>query len=248
MATAGNPGPKVRRSLRRNSSDKLDTDDPRGTGKRVRCAPPAGRSCAELSLTSLKRSQLDKLEEQISDPDFWNQPEKSQKVMQDRKRLEESIAQDSTLASAQLRSRHPVRTRARRRRRRRGTASRNEELPRSGGEARNRHAAVRRERRPQRHHHHPSRRRRHRKPGLGRDAAAHVPALGGTQRLRNRHHRPAGRRRRRHQIRHLRNQRRERLRHAAVRDRSASPGAHFAVRRQRAPPHLVRFGVRLSAD
>ena len=38
------------------------------------------------------RAQLAKLEEQISAPDFWNQPEKSQKVMQDRKRLEEAIA------------------------------------------------------------------------------------------------------------------------------------------------------------
>ncbi len=45
----------------------------------------------------------------------------------------------------------------------------------------------------QRDHDHPSRRRRHRKPGLGRNAAAHVPALGGAPRLRNRGYRPAGR-------------------------------------------------------
>jgi peptide chain release factor 2 len=40
-----------------------------------------------------KKTQLAKTEQQISDPDFWNQPEKSQKVMQDRKRLEQSIAE-----------------------------------------------------------------------------------------------------------------------------------------------------------
>ena len=35
----------------------------------------------------------------ISAPDFWAQPEKSQKVMQDRKRLEEAIADDRRIAS-----------------------------------------------------------------------------------------------------------------------------------------------------
>ncbi len=34
---------------------------------------------------------MDKLEQQISAPDFWSQPEKSQKVLQDRKRLEEAL-------------------------------------------------------------------------------------------------------------------------------------------------------------
>src|SRR5579863_204303 len=40
-----------------------------------------------------KKTQLAKTEQQISDPDFWNQPEKSQRVMQERKRLEQSIAE-----------------------------------------------------------------------------------------------------------------------------------------------------------
>jgi peptide chain release factor 2 len=35
----------------------------------------------------------------ISDPDFWNQQEKSQKIMQDRKRLETSLAQESEVAT-----------------------------------------------------------------------------------------------------------------------------------------------------
>jgi peptide chain release factor 2 len=43
--------------------------------------------------------KLTTLEEQIGQPDFWSQPEKSQKVMQDRKRLEESIANDGRIRS-----------------------------------------------------------------------------------------------------------------------------------------------------
>ena len=46
-----------------------------------------------------KKSQLNKLEEELSRPDFWSQPEKSQKVMQERKRLEESIGDDQRIAS-----------------------------------------------------------------------------------------------------------------------------------------------------
>ncbi|HEY1241708.1 MAG TPA: peptide chain release factor 2 [Bryobacteraceae bacterium] len=44
-----------------------------------------------------QKQKLTKLEEQISQPDFWSQPEKSQKVMQDRKRLEEAIANDDRI-------------------------------------------------------------------------------------------------------------------------------------------------------
>src|SRR5580658_10980717 len=46
-----------------------------------------------------RRAQLAKLEEQTNAPDFWAQPEKSQKVMQDRKRVEEQIDQDKHIAS-----------------------------------------------------------------------------------------------------------------------------------------------------
>jgi len=45
-----------------------------------------------------KKAELAKTEQQISDPDFWNQPEKSQKIMQDRKRLEESLARVDEVA------------------------------------------------------------------------------------------------------------------------------------------------------
>ncbi|HYP15184.1 MAG TPA: peptide chain release factor 2 [Bryobacteraceae bacterium] len=47
-----------------------------------------------------KRALLAQTEDQISAPDFWNQPELSQKVMQDRKRLEEALENERQIASA----------------------------------------------------------------------------------------------------------------------------------------------------
>ena len=46
-----------------------------------------------------KKKELAGTEEQIAAPDFWSQPEKSQKVMQVRKRLEEAIENDKQIAS-----------------------------------------------------------------------------------------------------------------------------------------------------
>ncbi|MBI2679748.1 MAG: peptide chain release factor 2 [Candidatus Solibacter usitatus] len=46
-----------------------------------------------------RKSQLTKLEEQIGQPGFWNVPENGQKVMQERKRLEQTIADDARVAS-----------------------------------------------------------------------------------------------------------------------------------------------------
>jgi peptide chain release factor 2 len=42
---------------------------------------------------------LNELETLIGDPEFWNNPEKSQEVMQKRKRLEEVVAQDTRIAT-----------------------------------------------------------------------------------------------------------------------------------------------------
>jgi peptide chain release factor 2 len=47
-----------------------------------------------------KKTELNKLETEINNPDFWNQPEKSQRVMQQRKRLEEAIEHARSVASA----------------------------------------------------------------------------------------------------------------------------------------------------
>jgi len=50
--------------------------------------------CGAIFDAPTRKNQLAKLEEQINSPDFWSNPEKSQKIMQDRKRLEEQIAHD----------------------------------------------------------------------------------------------------------------------------------------------------------
>jgi peptide chain release factor 2 len=55
--------------------------------------------CGAIFDAAKKRAELAKFETLIADPDFWNQPEKSQKVMQDRKRVEEALQQDSRIAS-----------------------------------------------------------------------------------------------------------------------------------------------------
>ncbi len=55
--------------------------------------------CGAIFDARTKQTELDKLEQEIGDPDFWNQPEKSQRVMQQRKRLEEAIGQSRSVAS-----------------------------------------------------------------------------------------------------------------------------------------------------
>ncbi|MCL6643532.1 MAG: peptide chain release factor 2 [Dehalococcoidia bacterium] len=60
----------------------------------------AGRPkpCGAIFDPATKKSQLARIEEQIASPDFWNQPEKSQKLLQERKRLEEALERDSQIA------------------------------------------------------------------------------------------------------------------------------------------------------
>ncbi|MDZ7637774.1 MAG: peptide chain release factor 2 [Bryobacterales bacterium] len=47
-----------------------------------------------------KRKEMDALEAKSAAPDFWNNPEESQRVLRARKRLEEGIAQEEQLARA----------------------------------------------------------------------------------------------------------------------------------------------------
>ena len=84
-----------------------------------------------------------------------------------------------------------------------------------------------------RHPVHPRRRGRHRGAGLGLDAAAHVPALGRAQALRDRDHRSARGRRGRHQDGHHRDPRAVGLRLPQVGARRAPAGAHQPVRLRR---------------
>ena len=47
--------------------------------------------CGAIFDPAGKQLELDKTEALVSSPDFWNNPEQSQKILQQRKRLEESI-------------------------------------------------------------------------------------------------------------------------------------------------------------
>ena len=55
--------------------------------------------CGVIFDAPRRKKDLELTEQQISEPDFWSQPEKSQKVMQDRKRLEEAIENDTRVAA-----------------------------------------------------------------------------------------------------------------------------------------------------
>jgi len=56
--------------------------------------------CGAIFDATGKQKELNKTEEEINDPNFWNQPERSQRVMQQRKRLEEGIQSSAAVASA----------------------------------------------------------------------------------------------------------------------------------------------------
>jgi peptide chain release factor 2 len=47
-----------------------------------------------------KRGELEKLEKQISEPDFWNDSEKAQKIVQQRSRIEKALAQQENFETS----------------------------------------------------------------------------------------------------------------------------------------------------
>jgi peptide chain release factor 2 len=55
--------------------------------------------CGGIFDAPAQKQKLSKTEEQIAAPDFWSQPEKSQKVMQERKRLEQAVSNDDRIRS-----------------------------------------------------------------------------------------------------------------------------------------------------
>jgi peptide chain release factor 2 len=56
--------------------------------------------CGAIFDAPAKQRELTELESGINDPDFWNNPEKSQRIMQQRKRLEETIQTSGTVAGS----------------------------------------------------------------------------------------------------------------------------------------------------
>jgi len=55
--------------------------------------------CGAIFDGPAKKAELARTEEQVSDPEFWNQPEKSQEVMQKRKRLEQALADEAQVST-----------------------------------------------------------------------------------------------------------------------------------------------------
>jgi peptide chain release factor 2 len=55
--------------------------------------------CGAIFDATAKQRQLSTLEKQINEPDFWSDPEKSQKAMRGRKRIEEAIESDQRIGS-----------------------------------------------------------------------------------------------------------------------------------------------------
>ena len=55
--------------------------------------------CGAIFDAPAKQKLFDKLEQEMADPDFWNNQEKSQKILQERKRLEQSLNQEKAVAA-----------------------------------------------------------------------------------------------------------------------------------------------------
>src|SRR5690348_4802178 len=55
--------------------------------------------CGGIFDAPAQRAKLQQVEQQASAPGFWSQPEKSQKIMQERKRLEQTLGNEQRIAS-----------------------------------------------------------------------------------------------------------------------------------------------------
>ena len=158
--------------------------DPRRTGTRISAPPRPGPGRAEVSLTlPHRRQKLAESEEQIAAPGFLEPAGEEPEGDAGPQAAGRGDGQRRAHPRHDRRPGHAVRTGARGRRRERRHRARAEAVRGDAGAAGNGDAAVGRERRAQRHRDHPPGRGRHREPGLGRDAAAHVPALGGARGL-----------------------------------------------------------------
>ena len=158
---------------------RLSTIDAPLRGSRTGALP----ICGAIFEAARPHEELTRLEARAAAPDFWKDQAEAQKVLQRRRRLE----QDRELI-ASLKKKSDDLARARRMgrggrsRRRRVRAGARRARPGSPGR-RDQEDARRRARSQERDRHDPSGRRRHRVAGLGRNAAAHVPAVDGAARL-----------------------------------------------------------------
>jgi len=64
----------------------------------MRLSAIKSRTCGAIFDAAARQAQLAEIEKQIGDPNLWSDQEKSQQLMRERKRLEETLATDADLA------------------------------------------------------------------------------------------------------------------------------------------------------
>ena len=188
------------------------------------------------------RSEIADLEQQAAAPDLWNDVEAAQAITSklsylqgDLRRVEELRSRLDDVALHARDGRGGGR-RGHHRRDRAGA----DQHPHGDRRARGAHPALRRVRLPRGAGDHPLGGRWRGRRRLGRDAHAHVPALGRAAQVPDRGLRRQLRGGGRHQVGHLRRQGALRLRHALGRAGHPPAGAHLAVRQPGPPADLVR--------
>ena len=179
---------------------------------------------------ALKR--LEELNAKVEDPTLWDDPKAAQDVMRERRRLDEAIGATRAIERELADTAELIEMAEAE-----GDAALVDDgvaQPRRARRARRarqgRGAARRRGRRQQQLYRGQCRRRRHREPGLGRDAPAHVHALGRAARHEGRADRPSFGRAGRDQVGDDADQGRERLRQSEDRERRPPAGADQPLR------------------
>ena len=186
------------------------------------------------------QERLEALEAEMGAAGFWDNPDAAAKVGAEHTRTQRRLdgftklqadAEDleSLAEMAEEDEEH-------RRRARRGDRVRRDPSERGRGAA----AVHRRLRRRGRAGDRQRGRGRHRRPGLGRDGAAHGDALGRIARLQDRAAGSERGRRGGHQVRHLPRERRQRVRALLGREGRAPSGAALAVRFREPAPDVLR--------
>ena len=173
---AMNGSPRGRRFVPEDTSARI-----RELATSCRGYASASRSCGGIFDLVAKQARLEELQRAAGDPALWEDREKAERTLREQRELERTLAlfteTDKLPRTSSVSSSWP---RARPRRADAGRRPSSRALARRCARARRGRArahALGRARRARRDRLDQRRRRRHRRAGLGRDAAAHVPAL-----------------------------------------------------------------------
>ena len=200
--------------------------------------PGSTGSVSTFDPAALER-RVGELEAAMGEPGFWDDQARAAQTSAEHARASRRLERYTKLAADYDDARGAVRARSGDGRRDRlgARADPPRARPARGGGALQRRVRPRR-----RGRHDPVRRGRHRRAGLGRDAPAHVPALGRRPRLQGGPHRGAPGGGGRAQVRDLHRPRRERLRDPQGRARRPPPRPPAPVRPGAPPPDELRPG------